>query len=277
MAGVRSSMWSDWKAINLYGLPWFFGQPTPGNVRPLAQLDLVPDALDTIADPSVQGGAISKVQIPPSGNLSGYQAQIALPDFIFAKQREFRLADWSGARGDAMTDDGPDRVALLIENVLVSTTGTEVTTLDLMGVSVKFRGYGAPATVGSETVETQDTPIGPAFIFSSGTTAFPDMALPGDSPNGTNPPVDFAAGDGGTNGVFVARIQHLVEVPNTCAPGDVAEIIAAIRNSATGVQWYGAKYKWVRPPYPIDPNTGTQLLSVDQEGQPRVDEGPFEP
>jgi hypothetical protein len=288
MANTRSSMWGDWRALNLYGLPWFFDAPDGdfSGARPLLSTDLRADALDAAADPSVQGGAISKVAIFAGGGsgyqygelgLNGYMAQIAVPDFVINKQREFRLADWSGARDDAM-GDGSDRHAILIENVIVaaaqaSQIGTPLLTLARMGLSVKFRGYGAP--VGGE--ETEDTPVGPAFIFSSGTTAFPDMVLPGDA-GGFNAAVDFTAGDD----ALVARIQHLIEIPNTISIGDVLEIIAALelpQETATGfgVQWYGAKYKWVQPPYPLDPNTGAQLLTADDEGQPRTDEVPFEP
>jgi len=289
MAGERSVMWGDWESFRLPGLLWFFNQAAPSSgftARPLLASDIFPDSLDASADPTVQGGATSKVALTTVNSalgLSGYMIQLAMPDFVINKQREFGLADWDGLRNNAMGDDSSARRAIQIENVIVAkaTAGqaAPLTTLAKMALSVKFRGYGAPlAGFG----QTEDTPVGPVSLnFGVGSTAFPDMALPGD-PGGVNAAVSFPAGDGS----LVARIQHLVEIPNTSGPGDVMEIIAALALpqgivTGTGVQWYGAKYRYITltggGSYPIDPNTGAQLFTADDEGQPRTDERPFEP
>lgn len=137
-------------------------------------------------------------------------------------------------------------------------------------LSAKFRGYGAPTSDGSQT---EDTPIAPNGFGQSGASAFPDMELPLD--------VTF---DGDSSTAFgFARVQHLVDVPDTVVPGDIVEIAPRLFLDFTLPQGYFnglaqfmfAKYKWVVPPYNIDPNTGLQFTGV--EAQPRTDDGPFEP
>jgi hypothetical protein len=140
------------------------------------------------------------------------------------------------------------------------------------GMSVKFRGYGAP--VGGE--ETEDTPVGPGLVGQVGSSAFPDMNVD------VLIPFTGIASFLFTLLVGTVRVRHIVELPDTVGPGDVIEINAFASTdfdflpfTSGNLQWTAGRWRFINPPYSIDPNTGEQLTGDEQAS--RTDEVPFEP
>lgn len=262
MAHEGVAPWSDWQPLGLSSLQWI--KPA-GAFGSLGDAFYLPDSIDPDA---IKKPTFTNLTLPTSG----YFAQIPIPSSVVGRQPA-NLADWTGANTDPM-GDGSRRVALLIENVLVGIVdGAPAFDLVYFGLLAQFRGFGAV----EDSLDTEDDPIATA-VQAPGATAFPDMGFPGDAPDGTNVAVSF--GD-----VGVARIRHLIEVPNTVADGDVVEIAvrADVANPEVGVgqvQFYGARYRWVTPPFDQDSNTGVQLDGdgiSDYADQSRLDELVYEP
>lgn len=257
------------------------------------------DSLDTLltANTNVEGVASYKVSVNPanfsldrSGGHAGdfpvicYCKCIPIPKWVV--QRSELLAAWNGQRGttNPMVGGG---IALLVEHwfaprVNRNTLGIVAGTNNpfVFVVSAKFRGYGA--ALGG--VQTEDSPINSIVPSLGGSiggiaepTAFPKMELSGGVTGNplAQPAVDFALGDGGV----VARVQHLIMIPSTVIKdGNVIDLYGIYLpiTSNTGFQWVGAKYKWVAGDdltealtY-LEPNSGLQLTTAMNKGQPRT-------
>ena len=261
------SPYGDLIALQLSALVW--GDTSGSGARRLLVTgDFAADQLDAAADATVQGGATFKPTFNSNeGEVKiGYEVTIAVPDFAIDKNQQGRLIDWTGEQGDLMDEDwAPLQHAILLENILVSLSGsTPGAAPALFGVSMKFRGYGAPVV--ADGSQTEDTPVA-GVVLGGAQAAFVDMELDD---------VTFDP-DG------VARLQTLVMLPDTLYPGDIIEIktyLEIAMASRTAIQWYGAKYRWVCGPFDINVNATTQLLgSANGEAgtQPRLDETTSEP
>jgi len=260
MANERSSPWVDWTEIDFPSVLWITSAASwPFTAAPLAAANVETDAIDSAADPSVQGGATNKPRFSTGGSPlnAGYMHQIAIPDSVVNKQRE-RVA-WDGVAGTPMDDSASDRIALEVDNfILIASSPATM----LFKLSAKFRGYGAP--VGG--AQTEDVYVGPAG-FGQAVSVFPRMSV-------ALAPILISPG------FFMARIRHLIEVPNTVGPGDVVELVTLFQmpfvdEFGRNVRFQTARYRWVKPPYEVDPNTGLQLTGT--EAQPRTDESTFLP
>jgi hypothetical protein len=292
---VRFSPWSDWEDLDLTGALWFndfsswpppvfklvgvvhFPTP-PGTTNPT----LARDFTFVAQNPSHVGGLLNKpVYFDVPGfkaraiGAFGYMLQLAVPDYIVGK-----------APPDG---DGSRRIALEVEHALFFSTDdfsdplppTPFVPRPTFALSAKFRGFGAP--VAGE--ETQNAPIGPAGFGNSKPIAA--MAVKTAIPvKRFGPPFNEDSGAG------VVRYLHLIEVPDTVAHDDAVELIGAVSadwtppagNFGQGfLSFVVAKYRWLVPPWPIDPNTGTVLgiastiAPLEPQAQPRTDKGPFEP
>jgi hypothetical protein len=291
MPSDRLSPWSDWKRVDLNGILWgtsINGSP-PVSFRPLLAADYAADQLNGTnsgdnADFQMTGGPSWKPTFTGAGstvvNCFASQAlQIPLPDYIIEQQRG-RFRSWTGLPDDDMGDDGSLRHCLQIEQIIVSSaiqfdgdTGLPGADLVAYQLGAQFRGYGAPIV--ATAAQTQDGPVGSGIFSNSGTSAFPDMSLPSDSPSTSNDVPTF-----GPDGV--CRIQSLVELPATTGSGDMVEVVTLIEYASprvTAVQWYGTKYRFLSQPFPFSVNSSLQLDGSDGvlEPQPRQDELPYEP
>jgi hypothetical protein len=313
MSTSRSAMWGDWHQIPLPSCLWGFGRSWNGTTgtlftAPFLPLDNAHVGLDIIdagglgADgPSadVIGGGVSKpslfaadVATQFAEAFSGFQTQIAIPDFVINKQPG-NLVDWTGAFADDM-GEGSLRRYLEFEVVLIGNPSLLGGTLpDLAGFHgmVKYRGYGDPDGSVSPPFDTEDAPVASATLFAAQDPAvFPNMSMPpGDGSDPTFVP-SFAAGPGAS-----LRLRSNILVPNTCGIGDWAEIMFVLQAGAAYgslgtidepvINFWGAKYRWIVGP--LDPgydseNQTTQFTSTSgadstDESEPRLDEGPYEP
>jgi hypothetical protein len=206
---------------------------------------------------------------------------ITVPDFT---PTDMATASWTGSLGAPM---GPGRFALQIEHVF-SPLLDPVTQVMVPGsdapfqfqLAATFRGYGCPNPAPISPAQTQDTAVAGVIPNPGGTiaglaepTAFPGMLLNSGFP-GASPSVDFALGDSG----LIARVQHLIQLPETASPGDIVELEGAFNLANAGfsgfvahpgIQWTAAKYRWIAQPYPFTVNSGKQLLAATGQGQPR--------
>lgn len=292
---ARLSPWSDWLPIPLAGCIWHGPNTTTfGTFNDIG--DAVVDMLDPLVDADFRDGAIPKIQFAreTAGDTYGYFFQIPVPDYVCAKQNG-RFSDWTGLVDEAMAVDGGRRVGLQIRNIIASRNATGVgSDITRFQASVKFRGYGGDdgTTADLHVAAHQDAPVtGDTIATSSGTvSAFGDMEIPGNpAADSLNPDVPTFAPDG------VCRIDTLVEVPITVSMGDVAEIISRVVLPVAGagvagipVQWYGAFWRWILPPFPFLPNRSIQLLGqtaddddadnrAQLEAQSRDDDLPYQP
>lgn len=245
---------------------------------------------------TINPAAFSFATVPGDFAVQCYCCCLDVPRWVIADAN--RLVAWTGHFGDVMgAAPGTTKIGLLVEHRMQCrvdrASAAAPPFAPLAGsqgkfgfsCSAKFRGYGAV-----QGINTQDTPVndvvpspglvapppgfvGPNPAYYPLASAFPLMGFSGFP--GSNPLLDFAAGDGGT----IVRVQHLIEVPATVIKdGNTIELFGNFLYGLPGVTNTAGlqacmKYKWLTsdqwPSY-LTPNTGKQLTTADNDGQPRT-------
>jgi hypothetical protein len=263
---LTTARWSDWIDIPLFGAPWAIGSSLFGGTwAPLDGLNTSTDIIDSqhgIGSPTI-GLYAARPQFTRGFSSLQWRMSLSLPNFVLGAQRR-RAPEWTGLEGDPMAENAGLRTAMLIENVLSSPNF--IAPLNTFIASVTFNGFGFGPEKTSDVAVTNLEPLG------LGASAFPDMSIPpGDGSTGDR--VSFPQGD-----APIARIWTLVELPETVALGDFADIAFFLvdqEGAGSVLQWRTSRYCFITPPYPILPNTTVQL--VDDEAQPRLDFSSYEP
>lgn len=260
---LTTARWTDWYDIDLFAQPWQIG--FEGALAPLAAGNIAADQIgDTYHDPLVVGD-YPGLYVPAPTFARPFERlqwgkRVSIPDFVFGTQR-FRAPEWSGIVGDPMADSGGLRAGLLIEVVL--TCIPTAVDLPFFYVYATFNGFGA-----GNDPPTADAAVGSMTRFGQ-PDAFPDMAA--DPINLGTPAISFPSG--------LARIWALVELPDTLAVGDFADLWFIAEDNPQAVaspfQWRSTRYRFITPPYPQFPNTLRQLTGDEQ--QPRLDLTQYEP